>query len=351
MLASHPAGFTARDVGRYVEKAHRLDLKEPPQQICSSLGAAVWHLVTRSQECIAKIFPTGQLPAVRTEIGLMEYLRDAGIRTPRLLPNRSGDVIGLIANGWLSALLSRQCPIIVAQLDRMRRVQAATITREEMTLIARDIGAMHVALRSHPQRDDIRPLQHLRPQMGCFDDFLRTANAASFKADELAQWRALDKRMEEVAAAPRQLPLTVSVLHGDLGLEHVRLIGANARTAEGVYFFDFSDFARGPVIFDLAIMVSRLYWESDISLSRWDLLRDWLCDGYASTSTLGENDWDAFEAALIERLLIEVRFLNRVALKTNAPYRPDGIRKRYRLAEHVLARSATTSARADAQLH
>lgn len=342
MRANHPRKFTAREVGRYVEMTYRLDLSEPPQRIDSSPETAAWRLVTRTQEAVAKIFRADQLDAVRSEIRLLGSLRDAGIRVPRLQASGRGDVVGLIGSHWWSGLRSRECPIVVAQLERMRRANAATVTRDEMMLIARAIGAMHAALRNYPHPAAIRPLQHWRPQLGCFDDLLRSPDATSFGPGELAQWRALDCHMEQVAAAPWDASLTASVLHGDLGLEHVRLIGADTRVPAGVYFFDFSDFARGPIIYDLAVMASRLYWEADISLSRWRQLRDWLCEGYATTSVLDDNDWKAYDAALIERLLIEVRFLSRVALRTNAPYRPDGIRKRYRLAEHVLAQSAAT---------
>lgn len=335
MRVCHPDGFRSHDVGRYLEKFHGFVLEEPPQAIRSGHDTAVWRLATRAGAYIAKIFAAGRFAAVRAEMDLLDYLSDSGIRVPEALKNGRGQRIGLIGRHLLPAFWKGACPIVVAPLEDGRQVHPQTVTRQELTLAARCIGLMHEALQAYPGRPNVRRMEYWGGHLGRFEDLLGSLNMQSFASDELARWSEIDRRMEEAVGGVRRLPVTESVLHGDLGLDHIRFPRAQARSPADVYFFDFSDFSCGPVVFDLAVMLSRLYWESDVSLERWEQLRAWLLEGYESGFMLSGNDRSAIDDALVERLLIEIRYLNRTSLNMRAPYCPDGVRKRYQLAAHL----------------
>lgn len=338
MFICRPGGFRSHDVGRYLEKFHRFVPEEPPQALRSGRETAVWQLATRAGSYIAKIFAAHKLAAVRTEIDLLDYLADAGIRAPQVLKNTHGQRLGFIRRRLRPAFLTSACPIVVTPHGGGRRVRPQTVTQDDLTLIAKSIGLMHEALQTYPRYPHVKRIEHWGGHLGRFDDLLGSPNAWSFASDEMARWSALDRRMEQAVASARRLPLTESVLHGDLGLEHVRLLQAHPCSPADVYFFDFSDLAFGPVVFDLAVMLSRFYWEEDISVERWEQLCAWLLEGYEAGFVLSESDRSAIDAALIERLLIEIRYLNRVSLNMRAPYCPDGVKKRYDLAAYVLAR-------------
>lgn len=339
MSVHHPRCFSARDVGRYVQRFHELSLLEPPQAIRSGYDTAVWRLPTRSGDYIAKIFVAERLEAVRAEAGLLDYLRNRGIHTPELIENRRGQRVGTIAARSLRAFFRpSKSPIIVMPLENTRSACPQSITPDELSRIGQCIGLMHKVLQAYPGRASIRRFEYWDVRLGRFGDFLESPNARSYDAAQLAKWSELDQRMEQLAGVVRRSQLTESVIHGDLGLDHVRLRNTQACSPAGVSLFDFSDSSFGPVVSDLATMLSRLYWEGDISLDRWRQLRAWLLHGYESGFALTENDRGALDYALMERLLIEVRYLNRVSLKTQAPHGADGIKKRYELAAHLLER-------------
>jgi Ser/Thr protein kinase RdoA (MazF antagonist) len=330
-----PHGFASRDVGRHVERSYRIELSRPPERMRSGPETAVWRVCTASADYFAKIFPADQRSMVETEVDLVRYLARVGVRTPHLMTVGRDYAIRFIGGGGLRWFWVSGCPVILMKREPMRSLSPQTVTRQEMTLIGRATAAMHLALSEYPGRRVVRAIDRLQQHSGSFDDLLRSPNAAPFDDDRLARWRALDERMRALAATPWAVSLTESVLHGDFGLEHVGLLG-DAQDVEDVYIFDFSDYGRGPVVWELATVASRLYWEGDVSLRRWHELVSWLCDGYRAKSALAERDWAAFVPALIERLLVEVRYLNRVAFRSRSAFRPTGVEKRYALAEHVL---------------
>lgn len=339
MAAYHPGRFSARDVSRYVEQFHELLPQEPPQAIRSGYDTAVWRLLTRAGAYIAKIFVAEQLGAVQAEADLLDYLRSRGIRTPELIENRRGQRVGVIAARSLRALFrASKFPIIVMPFEDTRSARPESITQEELSLIGQCIGLMHKVLQAYPGRAGIRRFEYWDVHLGRFGDFLESPNARPYDAAQLAEWSELDQRMEQLAGIVRRSHVTESVIHGDLGLDHVGLLNNRPGSPAEVSFFDFSDFSFGPVVSDLATMLSRLYWEGDISPDRWEQLRAWLLHGYESGLALTENDRGALDYALMERLLIEVRYLSRVSLKTKAPYGADGIKRRYGLAAHLLER-------------
>lgn len=336
MFVSHPDGFRSHHVGRYLEKFHRFVIDEPPQPLRSGQDTAVWRLATRAGAYIAKIFAAERLAAVRAEIDLLDYLADSGIRTPHVLKNKHGQRAGMIGARLPPAF--RACPITVTWFEDGVPVHPQSVTRQELTVIGHAIGLMHEALQAYPRRTNVRRLERWQSHLGRFEDLLGSANVQSFTGGELARWGELDHRMvQAVASAPRR-PVTESVLHGDLGLEHVRFMRAEAPSPADIYFFDFSDFACGPVVCDLGVMLSRFYWESDVGLGRWEQLRGWLLEGYEAGFMLSEDDRAAIDDALMERLLIEVRYLNRMSLRRRAPYDPEGVKKRYELAAHLFER-------------
>lgn len=337
MIGCTPEAFRARDISRHLEKWIGLTPGEAPQRLPSAAETAVWRLHAGSRTYVIKIFPAGQLQAVLTEIELFDYLRERALRTPDPVAGAHGRRIGRLGAGWRALLGRGGCPVLVMPYDHGRPLYPETVKREEMLLVARHIGRMHEALQRYPGRPHVRALERWAPHFGRFDDFLVSANARSFAPREFARLRELDRAMEQRAVAAAASPAGAqSVLHGDLGLHHVRLAREATPADVPPFLFDFSDFSRGPVVADLATLLSQLYCGGPIDLVRWQELRAWLLEGYVATFPLGPGGRRALDDALVERLLVEVRYISRVSLERGRAFSPEGIRKRYRLAAHVL---------------
>lgn len=335
VAARQPRGLAVRDLTRFLESSYGLSPQEPPHSLPSAVDTTVWRVTASDQEYILKAFLSGDADAVHTEVKLLDYVRAAGIRAPDVISDLNGRRVGVIVERRLPLLRARRIPAMVMRLEDMRRVRPRSVTRAQMLSIARRIGAMHEALRRYPQRAEIRRAERWRAQLGSFDDFVRSPNAEWFDRDEITMLRALDRRMEQQVDGTEPGGLTESVLHGDLGLHHVGI--ARARRADGEpYFFDFSDYCHGPVVLDLATLLSHSYGQSDIDFDRWEKLRAWLLEGYESVLKLSNSDHAAIETVLLERLLIEIRYFNRISLSTTVAYDPVGVRKRYRLAGYLL---------------
>ncbi|HEX7042975.1 MAG TPA: phosphotransferase [Burkholderiales bacterium] len=339
MFVRYPGDVDARTLTRCLERAYGLFLSGPPQPLSRARHAAVWRVRTPTRALIAKLFPAGVGEVVELEADLLEYLRAGGACVPHVLPTRAGARLGAVAGRAWPRFRREHYPIMVTSFAEGRRVYPGSVTREELVAVARAIGRMHAMLQTYPRRARVRRIEREAPRRETFADLLRSPNAARFGRRELAHWEGIDRLLQQAAIQAPSGELTESVLHGDLGLEHVRL-GAPGADAGAVQLIDFSDYAWGPVVFDLAAMLSRLYWEHDIAPSRWERLRAWLLDGYASAFALTRADERALDGALLERLMIEIRYLTSVSLRTRAPFQPDGLRRRYALVEHVLRHRA-----------
>ncbi|HEY8553395.1 MAG TPA: phosphotransferase [Burkholderiales bacterium] len=342
MFVRYPGDVGVRTLSRCLARTYGLFLLDPPQPLSRSPHAAVWCVHTPTRTLVAKLFPAGIDHVVALEADLLDYLRANGLAVPRVFPTRTGGPVGVVAGRVGLQLRRERYPVLLTSFVEGRRVYPGSVTREELAAVARAIGRMHATLQAYPRRGRVRRIQRQAPRREAFAELLRSPNAACFGQRELAHWQSVDRLLQEAAAQAPSGGLTESVLHGDLGLEHVRFPVSGADT-ETVQLFDFSDYAWGPVVFDLAAMLSRLYWERDIGPVRWEHLRAWLLEGYASAFTLTHADERALESALLERLMIEIRYLTNVSLRTRAPFRPDGIRRRYALVEHVLRRRARRS--------
>lgn len=307
------------------------------------MDTTVWRVTAADRPYILKVFLSGDAQAVGTEVKLLDYVRGAGIAAPDVIPDASGSRVGVIVERRLPLLRPKRIPTMVMRLEDLRRVRPSSVTRAQMLVIARRIGAMHAALRRYPQRGEIRRAERWNAQLGNFNDFARSPNAEWFNRDELVLLRALDRRLERQIEGVECAALTDSVLHGDLGLHHVGF-ARNPHGKRDPYFFDFSDYCYGPVVLDLAALLSHLYAESEIDFARWEKLRAWLLEGYESALTLTPLDHASLEPALIERLLIEIRYFNRISLSTAIAYDPMGVRKRYQLAGYLLDELSAASA-------
>ena len=339
MFVRYPGDIGARTLTRCLARTYGLFLLGPPQPLRRARLAAVWRVRTPTRALIAKLFPAGVDDDVELEADLLEYLRANAMRVPHVFPTHAGARLGAIAGRAWPRLRREHYPIMLTSFAEGRRVYPGSVTREELVAVAGAIGRMHTTLQAYPRRGRVRRIEREAPRRETFADLLRSPNAAHFGHRELAHWQGVDRLLQEAATQAPSGGLTESVLHGDLGLEHVRFLASSA-DAEAVQLFDFSDYAWGPVVFDLAAMLSRLYWEHDITPIRWERLRAWLLEGYASTFALTHADERALDGALLERLMIEIRYLTDVSLRTRAPFQPDGIRRRYALVEHMLRRRA-----------
>src|SRR5690606_30344811 len=291
MTSRTPEAFGAHDIGRHLARRLRMAPVERPRRLPSAAETAVWRARTAQGVWIVKVFAAHDWDAVRTEVALCDYLRAHGLRTPDPLAGRDGQRIGRLGAGWRARLRGDAHPVLVVPLDRGRRLHAESVTREELLAVARYIGRMHALLQVYPQRDAIRPLERWSARFGSFDDFLASATARAFPPRELARLRALDLAMERRAAgAAGPVADAHSVLHGDLGLQHVRLPVGVAAAHAVPFLFDFSDFARGPVVADLATMLAQIYCASAIDLGRWEQLGAWLLEGYRAAFALAPAD-------------------------------------------------------------
>jgi Ser/Thr protein kinase RdoA (MazF antagonist) len=104
-----------------------------------------------------------------------------------------------------------------------------------------------------------------------------------------------------------------------------------------LYLFDFAMRLYGPVIYDLAHLVLKLYTYEVITYRRFNELQDVLLTNYRSVNRLTEDDWQALIPYIIWHGLASSLHFCRIAARRDCPHKSQQIKRQLQLAEYLLS--------------
>jgi Ser/Thr protein kinase RdoA (MazF antagonist) len=323
-----PKLLDAETVSRFLVHEYGLSLKGLPAKMSGGIESAVWSVKTNQEDWVVKVFESrpGVLEKVKAEARLYEYLNDHGFRAPVAKRTRRGESVARLVT------LSGEFPLLLMRLERLRKCTAGNITAPELMEIARTAARIHEELQNYPDKGHLFDLLSQPPSTDAYERFLASPLSAQLTRAELAE---LERNNQEMVAYVSRHPpspaLSESVLHGDFSLEHAQFL------ADGeVYLFDFADRSWGPIAYGLAVPLAHFYSSDGISFARWEELRTWFLEGYASAHALTADDRAGLEPALIVRLLNEIGYLSDKARTAGDGIDALSVKKRYELANYLL---------------
>lgn len=126
------------------------------------------------------------------------------------------------------------------------------------------------------------------------------------------------KKIDETAApivkiSKNHACLKEAVVHGVLGLTHARFLPNGE-----VYFFDFADRGRVPVVMELAVLILEF---SELAPEEYENKKRIILDEYQKVNPLGTKDLELLEPKIISRLLSTIMYLcYRSAVENNSEY-------------------------------
>lgn len=216
----------------------------------------MWIFHTEKQDFIAKIFDHSDTieKDVNEEVKICEYLRKHGIHTPEVIPSLSGERVALIA------IDSTSYPVIVMKFEKLKRIPASDLSKEQLHTIATAVSKMHSVLMHYPRIEHIRLSSHdaesiYDHSMKDFDQFLTSPNARSpYLKDHERLRKIRNGAINYLQQQKLGTNLTKSILHNDLALGHLLFLENGE-----LYIFDFSDFEYGPVALDLGVLFFNFY--------------------------------------------------------------------------------------------
>ncbi len=325
-----PKLLDAETVSRFLVHEYGLSLKGLPAKMSGGIESAVWSVKTDQADWVVKVFESrpGVLEKVKGEVRLYEYLNHHGFRAPVAKKTRRGESVARLVT------LSGEFPLLLMRLERLRKCTPANITAPELMKIARTAARIHAGLRNYPDKGQLFALLSQPPSTDAYERFRASPLSAQLTGAELAE---LERNNQEMVAYVSRHPprpaLSESVLHGDFTLEHAQFL------ADGeVYLFDFADRSWGPIAYGLAVPLAHFYSSDGISFARWEELRAWFLDGYASAHELTAEDRAGLKPALILRLLNEIAYLSDKAGTAGNAIDALSIKKRYELADYLFTK-------------
>ncbi|MDA8105740.1 MAG: aminoglycoside phosphotransferase family protein [Nitrospiraceae bacterium] len=362
-----PKQLSAEVVRREVEKLYGFSSVDVPRLINGGQESAAWHFKTDRGDWVVKIYAPhdGRFERVTREPVLYAYLNQHGIRAPRVVQSKRAQLAEeLRADAQIY-------PVMVMQLEDLRFTRPASIQKEELMSIARTVGQMHQCLRCYPGHENAlinnraqshrgvissvkkiamaaaRLYQPFKGNSPCgylminkelvgYDLLVVSPAAASFTREELSHMLILDRQMKAYLSGHAPLShLTESLIHGDLGLQHAPFLPSG-----DIYLFDFGDHSWGTVAEELAGMLVSLCIDDVITLDRWERLREWTLDGYASQFQLTPGDAAAVLPFIIRRLLVAITYGCEMPAEMQGEGWRQRMKRRYQLADYLLQSKA-----------
>ncbi len=297
--------------------------------------SAAWVIEENSNgnKWVAKLFGLGEdLIKVKDEVNLYQFLIDHGIHAPVLTADLNNQKLNFIDfKGY-------QFPVILMRFEDLRMCTPSTVTQDVLTKIASETAKMHKILLGYPNKEILKNKQ-LPAEKGAekdepksaYEALVQSVHLKKFSKEQLKKFAEVDSKMEEfIKTHTPSLPLTESIIHADLALEHVQLLPDG-----NVYFFDFADRSWGAVAQELATFMTMLYQWEDIAFQKWEELSQWLLNGYQTVTPLTSNDLQAIPQKALIRLLGACKYLAVLAKNTPSGHVVNWIRRGYELGDYI----------------
>ena len=328
-----PKELSPATIKSFIETTHEIKVINPPELMLGGTENAGWLVETAENKYVAKVFSQAgeRISSIYDELYLYEYLLANGVHAPEVVKPKTGSPVNiLVADGF-------EYPVVTMRLERLKRLSPSEITLPEVELLAETVAQMHKIFQTYPRKDQIAKMSlPLSPSVVSdgFDDLIFSPNVKVFHENELETLRITDERLVsyiKMQTISTPTPLKESILHGDLSLGHARFLPDGS-----IYLFDFSDFSFGPIIWELATMLSYFYKEGGVSIGRWLEIGSHFFNQYKRHMSLTSNDIDALHYCLIDRLLFEIRTLNNISRREHILADAEGNKNRYNLARFLI---------------
>lgn len=326
-----PKDLPSNLLQKELTKLFALILLKPPSLMDKGVENAAWFLETDKGQFIAKVFTISEvtIAEIKEEVNIYSFLQKNGICAPTILVSLNNNTVEQIEINKV------KFPFFIMRYENLKRSYPSSATKKEITQIAKSLAKMHRVLNNYPNLEKIKRKKgyytHFIP-LRAFPTLKKSPNANIFTGEELNNLKVLDNKMVSFYKKNKpKFQLTETVIHGDIALEHVQFL-ENGK----LYFFDFSDYFYGPVSHEIAVFLTHLHREENITIKRWEELKQWVIEGYRSITKLTDNDYKAIKPFIIRRLLGEILYLSAISNKINKEVDSMGIKRRYILADYLL---------------
>jgi Ser/Thr protein kinase RdoA (MazF antagonist) len=233
---------------------------------------------------------------IRSELGWMDALREAGVPTPRARPGTDGDPLQHVTPAGGGSPL---------QVDVLAWIEGRSLAAGGGELeVHRLVGRTSALIQQHgrtwtPPPAFRRPVWDLDALIGPRALWGDYADLALLTAAQLAlMHRAADRvrrRLEAFGRYPDRFGLT----HGDL-------MPDNVLVADGVpYVIDFDDAGYGWHLYDLATLLADKVADPSIAA-----VRDAWVEGYRTVGSLPDEHLDQLDAFVMARLLLGLGWMH-----------------------------------------
>ena len=314
----------------FLEQNYPLTVQGEPILMDGGVENGVFQIKAEGGGFVAKFFTSdNSVEFVETEVSVYDYLNERGVVAPTVVKTKAGKSVSVLLGQ------GQEHPVIVMRFEELKRSSPSIITDQELASIAGDIGKMNKVLQEFPGREKVEPTNVTKKEdwiTNNWQTFLNSKNRDEFTDEEVEKIKLLNERMVGFLDIPLEDGgLTISVLHGDLGLEHARFLPDGR-----VYFFDFSDYSRGPIVWELATFIQNLYREGPITIERWKEMYKVTLDAYQEELALSSSDISNLPKIMLLRILKDIAYLDNFSEKAGHSVDPRGNRKRYELVEAIL---------------
>jgi Ser/Thr protein kinase RdoA (MazF antagonist) len=315
-------------VDNYLGLRYGITPVETPKLFEGGTESAAWEIVASDRAYILKIFGLheNQGKRIKDEARLYAFLNRHGVRAPRMVPTVEEQLIGSLPFKGIGY------PTMLMEKEELHMLEPSTVTRDQLMRVGEATATLHRVMKLYESEFDNETAERvLNDTEGSYERLEKSPYAQKFSGEQMERF----KRANEVMLAylqthPPADGLEQQLIHGDLGLEHARVLPDG-----NIYFFDFADRKVSTRADELATFVTTLYQWEDISFERFETLRQWLLEGYQKVTPLAETELREIDREMMVRILNAHRYLLDLSGETYNQHVFEWVRRGYDLGEYV----------------
>lgn len=325
-----PRQISPKSINVFLEITYGLFSTQDPVIMNGGTVNAGWSITTQNGKYILKVFstPLDDGRSIEEELDLYRHLEKNMVNVPKVLSTKGNQAVGNIN------VQNQSFPTILMKLEQLRRASPVDISNKEIVVMAKAVANMHSAFQSYDKQLSVKKIalpKGVRTNGNALTD-LESPNGANLSKNEKINIMNLEMKMVEYTRLnPLPLNSKAGLLHGDLSLGHVQFLADGS-----VYIYDFSDYTFGPLVWELATFFVYFFKEGGITFLRWKKICSQFLKEYSKNIRIPSKDITCLKMMIIDRLLFEIRTLNRLSRVEGRVVDYDGNINRYKLAKKLL---------------
>lgn len=306
-------------ISSYVKDNYGIISISLPELQKGGRDSGAWKIQSDNANYIFKIYSItqGSKEYIEDEVKFYDYLISQNIHVPEVVTALKEERVHIFEN------INADHPSILMKLEVLKELDSNTVTEEELRLVGQTIGKIHRVCTDYQilkAENSVITYPEINWENFSILKLISDSSLKDFFQNKINELEEIDEDIKRNFTQD-YMNLTYSIIHGDLYLDHTRLLPNG-----DVYVFDFGDRAREKVSLEIAIFIVRMI--KHVDGNRLNMLKEWFIEGYLNEMKVTDDDLKQINKEIVRVIYWDINFSCKQATKENNEIPSEGFLKK-----------------------